>query len=152
MDMNLTDKNRQLWGNIFNAIKRGDLKTVIKQLDDNPNALGLIGPFGPWLHIAAMHGQVQIMNDLIKRGVDIQATGGIGECNALCDAVHENQYEAAVYLLDQGIAMELPGRPNKSPLFTAILGDRVNMLQLLIDRGINTEPDNWDPIFEAKRE
>jgi ankyrin repeat protein len=148
----IPQKDPKLTGAIRRAIQDGNLEQMLKLLDNHPEALKMEGSFGPWLHVAAMYGRLPVIKELLKRGVDLQATGGIGEWNALYDAVRNNQYEAAVYLLDQGIAMELPGRPNKSPLFAAILGDRVKMLQLLIDRGIDTEPDNWDPIYEAKRE
>lgn len=148
----MTKKDPKLTGDIRRAIEAGELELVMKLMDEHPEALAMEGPFGPWLHVAAQEGEVPIMKELLKRGADLQATGGLTEGNALQSAVRENRYEAAVFLLDQGIAMELPGRPNKSPLFSAILKDNATMVQLLVDRGINTEPDHWDPIAVAKQE
>jgi uncharacterized protein len=141
----------KVWGTIYRAIQAGKLDRVIKHLDEDPKALGMVGPFGPWLHVAAKEGQVPIMKELVRRGVDIQATGSLNECNALYDAVRKNHYDAAVYLLDLGIETELPGRANKSPLLAAILSGNVKMVQLLIDYGVDTRPKHWSPAAYVKQ-
>jgi uncharacterized protein len=143
---NTTLKQAKLCGIIERAIKAGDLKQVSKLLDAHPETLGWISSSGSLLHEAARRGQVAIMKELVKRGADIQVRGGVSRSNALYTAISYNQYEAAKYLLDLGVAIEVPGKPNWSPLFSVIYEGNVKMLHLLIDHGVNLHPDHWDPI------
>jgi uncharacterized protein len=130
--------DNQLLNSIEDAIEDGKTFKCMDLIDNNPQILSANTTFGTWLHIAASHGQLAIMEELVKRGVDINARGGIAGANALHSAVEDSQYEAAKYLLDVGAEMDV-AEPERNPLFAAILEDNAKIVQLLIDRGIDTK-------------
>jgi uncharacterized protein len=118
------------------AIKEGRKVDVITLLDANPEALHDMTAFGTWLHVAASANQVEIAKELVKRGADVNALGGIGGGNALSRAATDGHYEMAKYLLEEGAEMDVSDS-ERNPLFGAILDDKVNIVQLLIDHGID---------------
>jgi ankyrin repeat protein len=125
------------------AIEEGNLRRVIELLDEHPEALDLDTALGSWLHIAAEHDQLAIVKELIKRGIDLNARGGILEGNALQAAVDEGHIEMVKYLLDAGSEMDLSAS-ERNPLFAAIHDDNVEMAQLLIDHGLDPHHDYGD--------
>src|SRR4051812_30616412 len=76
------DLSVQLFRPMSDAIEEGNLQRVIELLDEHPEALDLDTALGSWLHIAAEHDQLAIVKELIKRGIDLNARGGILEGNA----------------------------------------------------------------------
>jgi uncharacterized protein len=118
------------------SVKEGRKEDVIALVDANPEAIHENGVFGTWLHVAASTNQVEVAKELIKRGVDINASGGILGGNALTEAASDGHYEMAKYLLEAGSEMDVSAS-ERNPLFNAILGDKVKIAQLLIDHGID---------------
>lgn len=94
--------------------------------------------FGSLLHIAAFHGQLPIVQELIKRGIDVNTCGGVTGGNALNDAASQGHYEVVRYLLDSGSKMDV-SEPERNPLFSAIYGGHDAVGELLVDRGIDTK-------------
>jgi ankyrin repeat protein len=126
----------ELKKSLLDSIEEGTLEKIIQILDDNPESIEQVTPFGTWLHYAASEGQLPIVKELIKRGLDVNAHGGISKGTALLDAARNNHYEVARYLLDTGAKMD-ESASNRNPLFGAILRDNAKIAQLLIDRGID---------------
>jgi hypothetical protein len=56
------------------GIKQGDVEDVMTLIDEDQ--LKKVMPFGTWLHAAAEHGQLEIVNRLVAKGADVNAQGG----------------------------------------------------------------------------
>jgi ankyrin repeat protein len=142
---------KQLFNPMSRAIKAGNLEEIIRILDEHPEALHFDTPMGPWLHMAASAGEVPILKELVRRGVDVNARGGTFKSNALHMAANEGRLDAVKYLLEAGSEMEL-SVSEKDPLFAAILRDHDDIAQVLIDHGLDPHHDygdGWNATFFA---
>jgi ankyrin repeat protein len=139
---------------IIEAITEGNLKQVVQFLDDHPEAIHIETPFGSWLHVAANRGQLSIVKELVQRGMDVNARGGILGGNPLHAAANGAHYEVVKYLLGVGSEMDV-SNSQWNPLFAAVLRDNAEVAQLLIDHGIDTMADygdGWNAIAFAKEQ
>ena len=59
------------------AIKQGNLDLVKKLNVDNEGLINADTIFGSWLHVASAHGQINIVEYLIKCGLDVNQNGDI---------------------------------------------------------------------------
>jgi uncharacterized protein len=123
---------------MLSAIEDGNQDEVIRLLDAHSEALQMMTPFGTWLHVAASNGQLAIVKELVRRGIDVNARGGIAKGNALHRAATDGHYEAVKYLLEAGSEMDI-SEPERNPLFGAIINEHVQIGKLLIERGIDTK-------------
>lgn len=126
----------KLINSIEDAIEDGKMALCLELIDANPEIRDADTEFGSWLHIAAAHGQLDIVKELALRKMDVNARGGIAGGNALHSAVGNNHIEVVKYLLDAGAKMDVT-EPERNPLFGAILEENVDMGMLLIERGID---------------
>jgi ankyrin repeat protein len=134
--MNATQKEAS--NALYDAVVEGEFDAFISIIHSHPELIGEISGLGTWLHIAAGNGQLEMVKELVKRGLDVNARAGIGNGNALNDAATEGHYEVAKYLLDAGSEMDV-SEPERNPLFGAIQSGNVAIGKLLIDRGIDTK-------------
>jgi uncharacterized protein len=130
--------NVQLLKAIRGAIRDGALTEFNDLINTSPDAIRMNTAFGPWLHVAASLGQLSIVKDLVERGVDVNARGGISGGNALNEAASEGHYDVVKFLLDSGAQMDT-AEPERNPLFSAIYGGHLAVGKLLIERGIDTK-------------
>ena len=136
--------NPKLHKHIRSAIKSGDFKQVHSLLSKNEDALEMDTPFGPWLHVAASFGQLEIVKLLPEMGADIHAVGGVYGGTALNYAAMNGHFEVVEHLLDKGAKMDVSA-PERNPLFGAIIHDHAAVGKLLIDRGIDmTVKYTWE--------
>jgi uncharacterized protein len=146
-----TKMSNTLFRPIMDAIREGNLQRVIELLDDHPEALNMDTVFGSWLHAAAGRGQLPIVKELVKRGLDLNARGGTLEGNALHAAVNYGHLEVVKYLLDAGSEMDV-SVSERNPLFAAIHDDNTELAQVLIDHGLDPHydyGDGWNAITFA---
>lgn len=129
--------NPELHKAIRKAIKSGDVEQVRSLLSSNEGALEMNTPFGPWLHVAASFGQLEVVKLLLEMDADIHAVGGVFNGTALNCAASDGNYEVVEFLLDRGAEMDVSA-PERNPLFGAIIDDYAAVAKLLIDRGIDT--------------
>ena len=122
---------------IRSAIKRGDVHAVVKLIGSDRTLLNMMTTFGTWLHVAASHGQLEIVKRLVEMGADINAYGGIAGGGPLNEAASEGQLEVVRYLLSRGAELDV-SEPERNPLFGAIQEGRADIAKLLIDSGIDT--------------
>jgi uncharacterized protein len=148
--------SRELLKLLFNpmsdAIEEGNFKRVIELLDNHPGAIDLDTPIGSWLHIAAARGQLLIVKELVKRGMNLNARGGSLDGNPLHSAASHGHLEVVKYLLDAGSEMDV-SVSEKNALFAAILNDDARIAELLIERGLDPHHDygdGWNAINFAK--
>jgi ankyrin repeat protein len=111
---------------------------------------------GRGCNVAASFGQLEIVRELVKRGMDVNARGDIAGGNALHSAAADSHYEVVKYLLDAGAEMDV-SEPERNPLFVAIIENDIETGRLLIERGIDTKVsysgdlmDNMDALAFAK--
>lgn len=120
------------------AITNGDVQTVLRLIHEDKSRLSMQTVFGSWLHIAAEHGQLEILKRLLDLGLDINALGGIAGGTALQVAASEGQVEAVKFLISQGALLDTSA-PEKNPLFGAIHNGHTEVARMLIDAGIETK-------------
>lgn len=129
---------RQAGIEIRKAIKTGDLDKVRQLIEADISRLEMMTPFGPWLHVAASFGKVEIVKYLISLGIDINRRGGIFEAAAIKEAVSDGHIEVVRCLLENGAELDV-SEPESNPLFGAIYGGHMEIVQLLIEKGIDTK-------------
>jgi ankyrin repeat protein/L-ascorbate metabolism protein UlaG (beta-lactamase superfamily) len=126
-------------GEIHQAIKDGDLShvqalvkadaKVTSQPDDNRDR-------SLPLHVAAIEGQLEIMEFLIAGGVIIDSHD-IDESTPLMVACHSGQVEAAKLLLRHGAVVNQGDLNGSTPVDFAMLSGNTEVVQVLSEAGID---------------
>lgn len=91
------------------------------------------------LHLAAKHGQVELVQALLTRGADVHARRVDGRTPLMCAArrVRSENSEIAEVLLDYGSNLEAMDVLYKTPLMHAILRNNHNIIDIFLRRGAN---------------
>lgn len=121
---------------IRTAVKRDQLNSVKDLLEKEPEMLTWITPFGSWLHIAAAHGNLDIIRYLIDVGMDINIQGGTFSTNALERAAAKGNLKIAEYLINKNIEFDI-SEPDRNPLFAAIYGGHLDVVKLLVNNNFD---------------
>lgn len=129
------DKN-QIAKTIRDAIKNGQLNMLKDILEEHPEMVTWMTPFGTWLHVAAAHGNLKIIEYLLNAGIDINAQGGTFSTNALERAAAKGHVDIAEYLLHHHIEIDT-SEPDRNPLFAAIYGGHFPVVKLLVENHID---------------
>ena len=119
-----------------NAIKNGDLDLVKELLMNNDGLLEVNTVFGSWLHIAASYGKIDIANYLIDCGIDVNRNGDISGGNPIRSAAENGQIDMIELLYHSGTVFDV-SEATKNPLFGAIYGGHYNVVQFLVEHGID---------------
>ncbi len=122
---------------IRNAIRQGDINGVKAIIESYPESLKAITAFGTWLHVAASMGQIDILKYLIQSGLDPNTEAGTFNAGAINRAAREGHYNIVEYLISCGAKLDT-SEPDRNPMFAAIYGGHKDVVQLLIDNGINS--------------
>lgn len=143
---------------IHRAIKQGNLPEVTRLIADDRSRLCMWTPFGTWLHDAASHGKLDIVNWLLSQGVEINAFNESNERPPLGDAAAEGHVEIVEALIKAGATLDVSDSV-RNPLFAAIVGgvsdSHTAVARILIDSGIDTTVrypnlENMDALEFAK--
>lgn len=118
------------------AIKQGNLDLVKKLNVNNEGLLNVDTLFGSWLHVASAHGQINIVEYLIKCGLDVNQNGDISGGTPVRSAA-ENGHLNIIQLLYQNGAKFDVSEARKNPLFGAIYDGHYEVAKFLIDKGID---------------
>ena len=122
---------------IRTAIKQGAIEQVQEIFQNNHEALSITtSVFGSWLHVAAQFGKLDIIKYLVSIGADINKNGGIYGGTAINEAADAGHYDIVKYLLSKGAKLDI-SEPERNPLFGAIMSGNKNIVQLLLDNGID---------------
>ena len=118
------------------AIKQGNIKKIKQIIMSNKEILHQMTPFGSWLHVAATFGKLDIIKYLIDCGLDPNIKGGTFNAGSVNRAASRGYYDIVKYLLSCGAGLET-SEPDQNPLFAAIYGGCKDIVQLLLDSGID---------------
>jgi len=129
--------NTPFWKQVKAAIKAGDADQVADLIGDDESKLTMSTIFGPWLHLAAALGQLDVAKRLVSMGVDINARGGISNGAALNRAASKGHLDIVKYLLSLGVEVDV-SEPERNPLFSAVYGGHVAVAELLIKSGLDS--------------
>jgi len=121
---------------IREAIIEGNIDLVKQYIKPKSEILKVETPFGTWLHIAASHGSTKIVQYLIECGIDLNIESGISDDAAISRASSKGYIEIVRDLLQCGAKLDV-SEPDKNPLFSAIYGGHKDIVQLLLDSGID---------------
>jgi ankyrin repeat protein len=121
---------------IRDAIKSGDDSGAIALLTDSPDQLVAVTVFGTWMHVAATHDRLRVIEHLVGARADMNARGGILGGTPLNEAVSAGHLAVVEYLLSVGAEMETRA-PEVNPLFSAIHCGRADIVLLLLNHGID---------------
>ena len=121
---------------IRKAIKANDLDTFTQLIDEDRSQLLTMTPFGTWLHVAAAHGKLEIIQYLIDLGADINVRGGILGGSPLERAASKGHTEIVLLLLASGAEIDV-SEPERNPLFSAIYGGHQDIVEILVQHGID---------------
>lgn len=132
-------ENIQLAKEIRTAIKLNNVKKVIQLIGTDKELLNLsMDPYGTWLHVAATHGKLDIVKQLIEMGADVNIRGGILGGGPVNQAASKGYIDIVSYLLASGAEIDV-SEPERNPLFSAIYNGHVNIAKLLIENGIDVQ-------------
>lgn len=142
------DRPKAVSAQIWEAIASEDIGEVRRLFRENPQEINGYTYFagGTYLHYAASHPSVAMVEALVGIGFEINKPGSIDGDLALTVACAGGHHEVAEYLLDHGSAMDV-SLSVRNPLFACISGytshrarpgeDFLTVARLLLDRGID---------------
>jgi uncharacterized protein len=118
------------------ACQSDDVDGFIQLLAKRPEALKMNTPFGSWLHVAASSGSIKLVQHLLAHGLDPNSKGGTFGGSALNSAANRGHIDVAHALLESGAELDV-SEPERNPLFGAVLAGSIEMVRLLVKRGID---------------
>lgn len=113
-----------------------DPAEVKRLLAERPDALGMMTPFGTWLHIAAGAGALEVVSLLLDLGLDANTRGGTFQANSLHEAARGGHLSVMAALHKAGAVLDTC-EPERNPLFGAIYGGHLETVKWLIKNGID---------------
>lgn len=130
--------NQNLAKELYSAISHSETDKVKDIIEKNPSLTGMKTPIGSWLHVAARHGNIDIVRYLVESGLDINASGGTSGSNPINFAASEGHIELVKYFLENDAFLDV-SEPEKNPLFSAIHKGHLNIAKLLVEKGIDAD-------------
>ena len=118
------------------AVESGDIPRFADLVAEDPTVLHMMTPWGTWLHVAASAGQWLMAEYLLQRGLDINTRGGTFGGNALNVAASSGRLIVVRNLLASGGYLDT-SEPERNPLFGAIFGGHKDVVELLLESGID---------------
>ena len=128
--------NKEAIRKILTAIRNNDFDNMYKFLLADKSLINENTPFGTWLHVASSVGNLRIVRTLVEFGIDINQRAGTYGGSALNEAASEGHYDVTQYLLSCGAELDTT-EPERNPLFGAIMCGSKEIVQLLLDNGID---------------
>jgi len=121
----------------YNALVKGDLSSFLTIVDQDKTMLsdddGIV-----FLHGAARHGRLQLVQEITTRGVDVNSmiTPPDPE-GAVVSAADSGHLEVTRWMLDQGALVNyvVGGKTRCFALTGAVVGGYLDVVKLLVERG-----------------
>jgi ankyrin repeat protein len=132
ISVNATD----VWGNTPLQLAAGDgnLEMVRMLLKAGADANGRGGAMSP-LSVAALHGQTQVVQLLLRYHANVDQTDPTGR-TPLWEALEHEQLDCAVQLLTHGANYRLLDAVGRNVLTLAVEKGNLHMLQMLLHQGV----------------
>lgn len=123
---------------VFRAMKDKDLSTLKDLLSAHPEIISVITPFaaGTWLHFAAGEGFAEAVTLLLKHGANVNAGDAREGRAAICDAANGGHFDIVKILFAAGSILDTSDSI-RNPLFAAIYGRSIEIVNFLLENGIN---------------
>ncbi|WP_242246107.1 ankyrin repeat domain-containing protein [Bacillus cereus group sp. BfR-BA-01523] len=121
---------------IRNAIKNGDINEVQRLIGDDKELLNTMTSFGTWLHVATKRGQLDMVEYLINKGIDINARGGTFDASALNLAAGAGYLNIVKYLIEANAELDV-SLAKRNPVFGAIYGGHKEVVEFLVEKGLD---------------
>ncbi len=107
-------------------------------LEEAPESLNSMTPFGTWLHVAATSGTLALVRYLVEKGLDPNAKGGTFGGGAINLAASTGRLDVVRYLASCGAELDT-SEPERNPLFAAVLAGHAEIVRFLLDSGIDAQ-------------
>jgi hypothetical protein len=106
------------------------------------------------LHVAAKHGSLKCVTELLSRGaeIDLKSENYQRRKTALHYAAEAGHIEVIRFLLESGASVHARSISESTPIYAAARSGSIKAFNLLLDAGadINARTwDGWTPLFEA---
>ncbi|MCM1158568.1 MAG: ankyrin repeat domain-containing protein [Bacteroidales bacterium] len=118
------------------AVKQGDLDLIKKLHISNEGLINIDTVFGSWLHVASAHGQIEIVEYLIKCGLNVNQNGDISGGTPIRSAAENGHLDIIELLYQNGAKFDV-SEATRNPLFGAICNGHYEVAKFLIDKGID---------------
>ncbi len=103
---------------------------------------------------AAESDDTTALSRLLKGGIELDTRNEAGD-SALHAAAAAGMQKSAGFLLDRGMAVDLPGGKDRTPLMSAVIDGRPAMVRYLLKQGadpLKKDADGFKPLMIAVRE
>lgn len=122
---------------LYEAIENADVEHVKHLIRRSKEGVKQMTPFGTWLHVAATDGTDEVVQTLISLGADVNARGGAFDGGAINVAAAYGKLSIVRILFASGAIFDT-SEPVRNPLFSAIQGGHMDIVQFLIEQGIDS--------------
>lgn len=121
---------------IRNAFKNNDNEKIKELVGQNEDILNMDTAFGSWLHVASDFGNIEMIEYLLNRGLDINIKGGTFEGAPINTAASAGHLDVVKLLLNKGAELDV-SVAYRNPLFGAIYNGHLDIVTLLVEAGID---------------
>lgn len=123
---------------ITQAIRSGNLNELVALFEKFPEMKRLNVPgFGSWLHYAAAHGSLEILEYLIGQGFSVNAKDEHGR-SPIAHSAAKGRIDVTKRLIEKKSTLDT-SESVSNPLFGAIIGRSAEVAMLLIEAGVDTK-------------
>lgn len=128
------------------ALRAGDVGDVAKLTDAHPELLNSRIASGTPLHVGAYEGQVNVMQYLFERGIDINAPSYDCPDRPIHRACSERRIDAVRWLLDHGANVNAGQNEDwPTPIIMPVIKNDESLVRLLLERGANVNATYGSP-------
>lgn len=122
---------------LIELINRKDLKTIISILDYKPTLVTEVITEGKHLiHLAVLESYTDLVKELVNRGCDVNASSDeFMQIKPLHLATRFEPTNLLEFLIEKGAEIDATDVNGETPLFNAVLCDRLDSAKYLLDRG-----------------